>query len=55
MVLIEHQAVKPNFLTIFVFIEIRIVEVSAECGIKMAVGKGQADGTIGTAFDVLGV
>lgn len=38
----------------FVFIEIRIVEVSAACGVKMAVGKGQADGTIGTAFDILG-
>src|SRR5882672_1470438 len=51
--LIEHQAVKPDLLTIFVFIEIRIVEVRTELGVKMAVGKGQADGTIGSVFDIL--
>src|SRR5262245_27820520 len=52
--LVEHQAVKPDLLTIFVFIEIRIVELSAQLGVKMAVGKGQADSTIGTVFDVFG-
>src|SRR5712692_3907034 len=52
--LIEHQAIKPDLLTIFVFIEIGIVEVRTELGVKMAVGKGQADGTIGTVLDILG-
>src|SRR5437868_2820469 len=51
--LVEHQAVKPDLLTVFIFIEIHIVEVRAEFGIKMAVREGQADGTIGTIFDVL--
>ena len=30
VMLIEHQAVKPNLLTIFVFIEIRVVVVSTD-------------------------
>src|SRR5713101_8303086 len=51
--LVEHQAVEPDLLTIFVFIKIRIVEVRTELGVKMAIGKGQADGTIGAVFDVL--
>jgi hypothetical protein len=51
--LVEHQAVEPNLLTVFIFVEIRIVKVRATLGIKMAIGKGQADGTVGAVFDVL--
>ena len=50
--LVKHQAVEPHLFRILVLVQVRVVKLGADLGVKVGVGEGEAHRLVGAVENI---